>query len=95
MEKTSILPFPSSPAGTVVGILLTIGDKEYFTQLIKTERWWDAESIVSYAQLAAHDAHAASNDFSVLFLNASYPKENIQDKQIVDLRKETNTVISL
>jgi hypothetical protein len=54
------------------GILLTIGDKEYFTQLIKTERWWwwDAESIVSYAQLAAHDAHAASNDFSVLFLNA-------------------------
>jgi hypothetical protein len=50
---------------------------------------------VSYPQLAAHDAHAASNDFSVLFLNASYPKENIQDKQIVDLRKETNTVISL
>jgi hypothetical protein len=50
---------------------------------------------VSHAQLAAHNAHAASNDFSVLFLNASYPKENIQDKQIVDLRKETNTVISL
>jgi hypothetical protein len=27
------------------GILPTIGDKEYFTQLIQTERWWDAESI--------------------------------------------------
>jgi hypothetical protein len=50
---------------------------------------------VSYAQLAAHDAHAVSNDFSVLFLNASYPKEKIQDKQLVDLRKETDTVISL
>ncbi len=77
------------------GILLTIGDKEYFTQLIQTERWWDAESIVSYAQLAAHDAHTVNNDFSVLFLNASYPKEKIQDRQLVDLHKETDTVISL
>lgn len=77
------------------GILLTIGDKEYFRQLIKTERWWDAESILSYALLAAHDAHYETNDFSVVFLNASYPKETIQERQMVDLREETDIVISL
>jgi hypothetical protein len=32
---------------------------------------------------------------SVLFLNTSYPKEIIQDKQIVDLRQETDIVIIL
>jgi hypothetical protein len=77
------------------GILLTIGDKEYFRQLIKTERWWDAESILSYALLAAHDAHYETNDFNVVFLNASYPKETIQERQMVDLREETDIVISL
>jgi hypothetical protein len=35
------------------------------------------------------------NDFNVVFLNASYPKENTQDNQMVDLREETDLVISL
>ena len=50
---------------------------------------------MSYALLAAHDAHYETNDFNVVFLNASYPKETIQERQMVDLREETDIVISL